>query len=525
MVIWLALGLALGALASEDVALLSAVALVQKGSLPALIGYGAAAGGIFVGDVALFLMGRAGYRGDPSRSNRVDGRRSWGLDTAVFFARFVPGARVAAYVAAGGAGMSPLRFALITAVALSLWVGAAALLGAAFFDAISRAAPAVIALGAVGVAVWFTVQWRGSKRFRQSVWIAVYRVQRWKHHEFWPMWFFYPPVLFYGFVLAVRYRSVTALLHPNPGMPLSGIIGESKADILRSLPRDHASTLRHRVLDPKALGASSDRSATEHGFRSALSEAGLQLPVILKPDVGQRGSGVRLVRTVEDGVRYLDGADFTVILQEYCGWPEEAGLNYIRDPDQTHGRITGVTRKRFPILVGDGRRTVTELILDDPRARLVADTYLDRHRARADEVLAQGEILRLVEAGNHCQGAIFEDGEALITPALQAAIDEVARSIPGFYAGRFDVRFRDEASLRRGEGFKIVELNGAAGEATHIYDAKKSVGEAYRILFAQLDDLYRIGKKNELRGVRASTGLFRAIWSFRRMARSHPPAT
>lgn len=522
MVLWLALGLALGALASEDIALLSAVALVQKGSLPMAVGYGAAASGIFIGDLVLYLLGRAGARRRPSAAAQ-SGRR-WPLDLAVFAARFVPGSRVPAYIAAGTAGMSLIRFALITAVALTVWVGAAAVLGAALFEGVAAAAPAVLTVAAVLLAGAFALRWRRSVAFQWRVKRAYYRVLRWKHHEFWPMWFFYPPVVLYGLYLAVRYRSASALLHVNPGLPLSGIIGESKAMILRSIPAEHTAMLEHRILDPVALRAANGHGAVVSALEAFMTEADIDYPLILKPDVGQRGSGVRLVRTLDEASTYLAEADFTVIAQEYCPWPEEVGLSYVRDPEEPRGKLTGVTRKRFPVVVGDGRRTLTELIMADPRARLIADTYLERHRARANDALEDGEVLRLVEAGNHCQGAIFEDGGALMTPKLEAVIDEIARSIPGFYAGRFDVRFKSEAQLQRGI-FKIIELNGAAGEATHIYDAKKSVWEAYRILFAQLDDLFRVGHKNEQRGDRASTGLLRALWDFYVVARGHPPTT
>ena len=54
---------------------------------------------------------------------------------------------------------------------------------------------------------------------------------------------------------------------------------------------------------------------------------------------------------------------------------------------------------------------------------------------------ARGERVRLVFAGNHCKGAAFRDGRDLITPALTERVDWLARTIPGFHFGRFDVRF------------------------------------------------------------------------------------
>ncbi len=49
--------------------------------------------------------------------------------------------------------------------------------------------------------------------------------------------------------------------------------------------------------------------------------------------------------------------------------------------------------------------------------------------------------------------------------------------------------------LRR-EGFAILELNGAASEATSAYDFGKSLREAYRVLFQQWDLVFAIGDEN-----------------------------
>jgi hypothetical protein len=49
--------------------------------------------------------------------------------------------------------------------------------------------------------------------------------------------------------------------------------------------------------------------------------------------------------------------------------------------------------------------------------------------------------------------------------------------------------------LRR-EGFAILELNGAASEATSAYDFGESLREAYRVLFQQWDLVFAIGDEN-----------------------------
>jgi hypothetical protein len=54
--------------------------------------------------------------------------------------------------------------------------------------------------------------------------------------------------------------------------------------------------------------------------------------------------------------------------------------------------------------------------------------------------------------------------------------------------------------VQRGEGFTIVECNGAGAEATHIWDARVRLIDAYRTLFKQFALLWKIGARNRGRG-------------------------
>jgi hypothetical protein len=178
------------------------------------------------------------------------------------------------------------------------------------------------------------------------------------------------------------------------------------------------------------------------------------------------------------------------------------------------------------MLTGDGRSTVAELIESDPRARFIADTYLKRFHARREEVLEAGEELKLVEAGNHAQGCIFRDGMRLNSPALEARIDEISRKLTGFFIGRYDIRFASEYDLRAGKNFQIIELNGAASEATSIYDARNSLWTAYRTLFRQWELVFAIGAANRALGV-VPTKLSR-VWrewrNYSALAATYPAA-
>jgi len=190
--------------------------------------------------------------------------------------------------------------------------------------------------------------------------------------------------------------------------------------------------------------------------------------------------------------------------------PNEAGIFYVRHPDEAEGRITSVTIKRPPVVVGDGRSNLRTLILRDERARLVPHLYLDRLADRLDTVPEHGQIVQLVFVGNHCKGSLFEDGIGLVTPALTASIDRLARSMPDFFFGRIDVRFTSTVALRRGTGFKVIEINGTGSEATHIWDPATKLLDAWRSQFFHYGAAFRIGAANRRRGFRSS-GL-RAMW-------------
>ena len=120
-----------------------------------------------------------------------------------------------------------------------------------------------------------------------------------------------------------------------------------------------------------------------------------------------------------------------------------------------------ITEKVFPTLTGDGTSTFEQLLEKDERASLIASTYQRRFSKLRGRVLETGQQIRLVEAGNHCQGCIFRDGMHLHTEALERAIDEISQRLSGFFIGRYDIRYENEDEFKQGRNFQIVELNGA----------------------------------------------------------------
>lgn len=341
------------------------------------------------------------------------------------------------------------------------------------------------------------------------------RLTRW---EFWPQWAFYPPVVAYIVYMMAKYRSLTLFTAANPSILAGGVVGESKYDILQGLAGASASVARFALISGALPSPEKARQAEQFMAGNALG-----FPVVLKPNHGQRGSGVVIVRSVAALHERLEESRADTIVQEYVAG-EEFGVFYYRRPSEPNGHIFSITRKVFPSVVGDGRRTLERLILDDDRAVCVAALYCERHKDELETVLPNGIDFPLTELGSHCRGALFLDGSGLLTPALTERFDAIAKCFEGFFFGRFDVRATGgKDQFRAGEGFKILELNGVTSEATHIYHPGTPLVQAYGVLMEQWRIAFEIGAENRMRGV-VPTPLRRLCalaLEYRRTARAH----
>lgn len=535
MPLWAAwLAIVAATFVSEDLTCVAAGLAASTGRIPAVHAIGAAALGIWLGDLGLYLLGRFLGRTALTRAplrwfvseEDVLSSRAWFVERGarvLLLTRFVPGTRLPTYVAAGILDVGFWRFSAYTLAAVAAWApligGGAMLLGRGVLPWIEGyhrfAIPALLAAVALYLLAIKLVlpafTWRG-RRMIVSRWR---RLTRW---EFWPPWLFYPPVLAYVAWLALRHRSLSLFTAVNPGVPAGGFIDESKSDILAKLSREPDLVARCSRI-PASEGIER-RLARVAEFMAAQA---LEFPIVLKPDAGQRGSGVRIVHDVEAVRRYLERIRVDCIVQEYASG-HEFGVFYYRHPAESRGRIFSITRKVFLAVRGDGVRSLDELILADARAVCMAKLHLSRNAAALAHVPSKGEEVQIVEIGNHCQGSVFLDGCDLITPELEAAIDRLSQGFEGFFFGRYDLRARSADELKLGQGFKVIELNGATSEATHIYDPEFGLLRAYGVLFRQWSLLFEIAAENRRRGApTVGVGeLLRAVLRYRAAARSHP---
>ncbi|MEM7480954.1 MAG: alpha/beta fold hydrolase [Acidobacteriota bacterium] len=517
--------LALATLVSEDLTTLGAGLLVADGRLGFLPAALACFTGIYIGDLLLFAAGR--FLGRPALalpplrwwiSERDVERSSAWFErrgaAVIFLSRFLPGARLPTYFAAGAlrtrfwffAGYFFLAVAIWTPllIALSATVGQAALerIGRGIWPALLLLLAGMILLRKLLLPI---ATWSGRRRL-----LGAWR--RWTRWEFWPPWLFYPPIVLYVLWLGIKHRGLAVFTAANPAIPTGGFIGESKAQILAGLAGAGDALPAWRRL-PAALPF----AERERAVRAFLEDHDLRLPVVLKPDAGQRGAGVAVVRSAEELRVYLTEATGDLVVQEYVPG-EEIGAFYVRRPDEPEGFLFAITEKRMPAVTGDGHATLERLILADPRAVAMADHYLELHRAELDRIPAAGERNPLVELGTHCRGAIFLDGERLKTAALEREIDRISRTFEGFHFGRYDLRAESFEAFAAGGPLRVIELNGVTSEATNIYDPRYSVFQGWKILRQQWRLAFEIGAANRDCGHAPATvgDLWKALREYRR---------
>lgn len=286
-------------------------------------------------------------------------------------------------------------------------------------------------------------------------------------YEYWPFWIFYMPFIPLYLWFSLRNASLLYFCRINPSMRYGGLFGYSKSKITQSLPSQYL---------PKEQIVKNKQKLIIH----------LSYPLIAKPDIGERGKGVVLINNLKSLKNYLSGTSARrIILQEFMQEPMEFGLFYYREPKNSEGKILSITGKKFLTFKGDGKQTLKEFICKNERAYFQKKELLRTFKNQLNNVLPPGKELLLEPIGNHCRGTYFYDASHLISNELTRTLNQILKPIDGFYYGRLDVKASSENSLSKGI-FRVIEINGANSEPTHIYDHRYSLVKAYKEVYKML---------------------------------------
>ncbi len=309
------------------------------------------------------------------------------------------------------------------------------------------------------------------------------------YFEFWPVHVLYFPIFIYLIYLALKAKSLTFFTLANPGIFLGGIKGESKSDILLKIDPNFL---------PKSFFIKENADVLEE--IKNLKTAQLDYPIIMKPDVGERGKKVEKIENEIGLVNYIIENRGKAICQEFIDYSIELGVLFYQYPLSKKYGISSIVRKEFLQVEGDGKSTLHTLILANNRAHLQLEYLLRKFEYQLNDIISEGEILVLEPIGNHCRGTTFLSEQSLISPQLVEVFREISKNIPGFYIGRFDIKVKSLEDLIKGENIRILELNGITSEPAHIYQPGYSLFSAYKALFKHVLLIYEIALENRKLG-------------------------
>ena len=310
------------------------------------------------------------------------------------------------------------------------------------------------------------------------------------HWEYWSSAVLYFPVLPYLAILWLKARSCFFFNAANPGIKNGGFLMESKWDIDEDAPTGFFPVT---VL----VNPSEDFFAL---YKTVMMR--FNFPFIAKPDIGGKGKGVAIIHNKEELQAYHNSCPVAYIVQEKINYSLEAGIFYVRMPNEKKGRITGIVQKEFVHVTGNGHDSIYQLLQQSNRYFLqIKSLQKIIDAATMQQILPAGKTKLLVDIGNHARGSYFINAGYRINPSLTATIDKCCQQFPGFYFGRLDIRFNSWEQLQQGEQFAIIELNGSGSEPTHIYDPANSLWYVWKEICRHWHWMLRISMYNHKKGV------------------------
>jgi len=315
----------------------------------------------------------------------------------------------------------------------------------------------------------------------------LYKIIYW---EYWPVKLVYSPIFPVWLYYALKARSFFFFNAANPSIKNGGMFMEPKKEIYDMIPSEY---IPNTILINK--------KASIESLQDDILTANIEYPMIVKPDIGLKSLGVEKIKNKEELIAYHSKISKDFLVQELIDFPKEIGIFYVRKPHEKTGKITGIVSKEFLSVIGNGQDTIEGLIKKNPRSHFQLAVLKRKYGDKLQTVLSIDEVFVLVPFGSHTKGAKFLDFSHKITDKLTDLINSICLKIPEFYFGRLDILYTSFDALENGKGFKIIEVNGAGSEPTHIYDPKHSIFFAWKEIIRHWKLLYEISKANNRKGV------------------------
>lgn len=305
------------------------------------------------------------------------------------------------------------------------------------------------------------------------------------NREYWPMWATYFPVFFYYLYLSLRARSFFWFSATNPSIETGGMLGESKINILNRIPKEY-----------KPVSLFIPKQMPFEKVQKLMEAERIDFPMVMKPDIGERGLLVEKIGTKEALKHYFNKNDIDFIIQPFVEYKVELAIMYYLVPNENRAKVFSVCKKQFLGFKGDGISTLRQLIMNDSRAILQLDKLEKRFADKMDTIIPKDERLELEPIGNHSRGTMFLDARDIIDEQLEKVVYHIGKQVEGVYFGRFDLRTRSIEDLKQGKHIAILEINGVGAEPAHIYDPQYSLWNTWKDLLRQWSIMFKVAKHN-----------------------------
>lgn len=301
--------------------------------------------------------------------------------------------------------------------------------------------------------------------------------------EFRPAWWFHLPMFLIGVSWAIRLRKANFFAAANPALENGGLYNYSKF-----AAQNHFSPINL----PKTCLLNSEENI--NSILDSVRKQGILFPFIIKPDMGERGKGVKLISKREELETYLgEQPKDAYMIQEFIDKKQEYGVFFFKNPVTKEFSISSLTRKISLQVIGDGTSSISELIQNHPRVSRYQNLFqLDN----PDFIPSRNEIVKLSPMGNHCKGAVFLDYSAYINTEMTPAFERIFETVEGINYGRLDVKVDDLSELSDQGQVLILEVNGANAEPIHMYSPEKSYYESLQTISCYFQCMAKMAKLN-----------------------------
>ncbi len=309
--------------------------------------------------------------------------------------------------------------------------------------------------------------------------------------EQWPFKVLYAPITIVWGWYMIRSGSVWFFTPSNPKLTFGGMEGEPKKEMYDLLPV-HLYPITFNVKPTDSFDL----------VKNGIDKNKLSFPLIVKPEVGGQGILFRKLDSEEELKNYHKKNPFEYIIQELVSYPMEVSIFYYRYPDKLKGSITGFLHKIPLQVLGDGKHSLKELILQHPKASRRFDEMEAKHGMNFDKIIPNGEHYKLSYAANHNRGASFIDLKDQIDERLVGVIDRISTTVDDFFYGRYDIMCSSVEELKQNRNFTILEFNGCGAEPNHFYDTGYTLLTAYKEILRHWKVLYQISRYNYKKGIK-----------------------